>query len=64
MNGRNDYRADMKTSFVSALGANRNYSLFKTFTEPFTLSGLRLNPYFPTEEWNYPSPEIRIYRRS
>lgn len=40
------------------------YLLFKRFDEPFRILGITLRPFFPTEDWNYPSPEILIYRRS
>jgi hypothetical protein len=63
VNGNADDKKDAKEALVAAVAANHNYSLFKRFSEPFRLFGQKLDLKFPTEDWNYPSPEILLYRR-
>ncbi len=62
--GRSDDKVELKQAFMAAIANNRNYSLYKRFSEPFRLLGIRFSPDFPTEDWNFPSPEILIYRRA
>lgn len=63
IDGRHDDKADRKAAFSAGLMRLTEYQLVQRFVEPFRILGLNLNPSFPTEDWNFPSPEIRIYRR-
>jgi hypothetical protein len=63
VNGRSDDRQNYKYAFTAGLAANRNYLVAKLFREPFRILGVSFYPRFPTEDWNYPSPEILIYKR-
>jgi 4-amino-4-deoxy-L-arabinose transferase-like glycosyltransferase len=63
VNGRADDKADIKQVFRAGIAANRDYVMVKRLAEPFRLLGVEFDPKFPTEDWNFPSPEILIYRR-
>jgi hypothetical protein len=65
INGRSDDKAIYKLEFMDALQRNPNYQLYKRLAVPFGITSvLSFTPHFPTEDWNYPSPEILIYKRS
>jgi hypothetical protein len=64
VSGRNDAQAAQKLGFLAAVERHPGYKPALKFTEPFHLGPFRFNPKFPTEDWNFPSPEILIYRRT
>jgi hypothetical protein len=64
VSGRTDAQAAQKLTFLAAVQRHPEYKLAHRFSEPFLLGPLRFRPKLPTEDWNFPSPEILVYRRS
>jgi Dolichyl-phosphate-mannose-protein mannosyltransferase len=61
--GRVDGLAKEKTAFASAVWSSPNYEFLLRFAEPFRLDGITFHPSFPTEDWNFVSPEILVFHR-
>ncbi len=64
VSGRTDGQAAQKLGFLAAVRSRPDYVLFRSFSELFRLGPFRFRPKFPTEDWNFPSPEILVYRRA